>query len=205
MSTAMRPWKLRLQHLIACNCDWGCPCIYESRPTPGYCEGVVAWRVLEGAIEGVDLGGAMWVTAVRWPGAIHEGKGQATVFIDESVAVAQRPLVEALATGRAGGPLKVFMGTCDAGIDVRAGKITWNFEGKLSSIRVEAAVDIDFEAIRNPITGEEHFVSVDLATGLMNQREDFYSARELKVGAGGIQFEYEGRHAATSLAQWTGP
>jgi len=39
----------------------------------------------------------------------------------------------------------------------------------------------------------------------MNQREDFYSARELKVGADGIQSEYTGRHTATSTAQWTGP
>jgi hypothetical protein len=204
MATTMGPWKLKLEHVIACNCDWGCPCIYESKPTPGYCEGVIAWRVLEGAIEGIDLSGATWVTAVKWPGAIHEGKGRATVFIDESVAVERRPLVEALATGRAGGPLKAFMGTCDAGIDVRSGKITWNFDGKRSSIRVEGAVDLDLEAIRNPVTGEEHFVSVDLATGLMNQREDFYSARELKVGADGMQFEYTGRHAATSTARWTG-
>ncbi len=201
----MDSWKLKLEHVVACNCDWGCPCIYESRPTPGYCEGVVAWKVLEGGIEGVDLSGATWVTAVKWPGAIHEGKGRATVYIDEPVTAQQRPLLEALATGRAGGPLKAFMGTCDAGIDVRSGRVSWKFDGKQSSLRVEGVVAIDLEAIRNPVTGEEHFVSVDLATGLMNQREDFYSARQLKVGADQIQFEYTGRHAATSVAQWTGP
>jgi len=205
MATTMTKWALTVEHVIACNCDWGCPCIYESRPTPGYCEGVVAWRVLEGAIEGIDLSGANWVTAVKWPGAIHEAGGRATVFIDESVTPAQRSLVEALATGQAGGPLKIFMGTCDAGIEVRSGKVIWNFQGKTSSVRVEGAIAVDLEAIRNPVTGEEHFVSVDLATGLMNQREDFFSARELKVGADGIRFEYTGRHAATSVAKWTGP
>jgi hypothetical protein len=196
-------WTLTVEHLIACNCDWGCPCIYQSKPTPGFCEGIVSWRVLEGAIGGVDLAGAIWVTAVKWPGAIHEGDGRATVFIDEKTTAEQRPVIEELATGRAGGPLKFFMGTCDAGIDVRSANVGWTFEGKKSSIRINGVIDVDLEAIRNPVTGEEHFVSVDLATGLMNQREDVYSARVLRVRADGIQFDYTGRHAATSVARWT--
>ena len=201
----MKPWKLKLEHLIACNCDWGCPCIYESRPTPGYCEGLVAWKVLEGSIEGIDLSGARWATAVKWPGAIHEMNGRAAVFIDGSTTADQRPLVEALATGRAGGPLKAFMGTCNAGIEVRSGNVSWNFDGKQSSLRVDGIATLELEAILNPVTREEHFVGVDLATGLMNQREDFFSSRELTVNADGIQFHYSGRHAATSVARWSGP
>jgi hypothetical protein len=201
----MGKWKLKLEHLIACNCDWGCPCIYESRPTPGFCEGVVGWKVLEGSIEDVDLRGATWVSVVKWPRAIHELNGRAVVFIDKSVSAEQRPHVEALATGRAGGPLKDFMGTCNAGIEVRSGKVKWTFDGKHSSFGVDDAVDVELEAILNPVTGDEHFVSVDLATGLMNQREDFYSARQIAVKAPGISFEYSGRHAATSVARWTGP
>jgi hypothetical protein len=200
-----KPWELTLEHMIACNCDWGCPCIYESRPTPGYCEGVVAWRVREGSMDGVDLSGATWVTALKWPGAIHEGSGQAVVFLDEAMTEEQRPLVEALATGQAGGPLAIFMGTCDAGIQTRPGKVTWNFAGKDGSFHVAGAVALDLEAIRNPVTGDEHYVSVELPTGLLNQREDFHSSRELRVATEGIAFEYSGRHAATSLARWTGP
>ncbi len=55
------------------------------------------------------------------------------------------------------------------------------------------------------MTGDEHFVSIDLLTGLMNQREDVYSSAQLKASADGIDFEYSGRHAATSVARWTGP
>lgn len=191
--------------MIACNCNWGCPCIYESPPTTGDCEAVLAWKVLEGSIEGVDLSGAAWAAAIKWPGAIHEGKGQAVVFIDQSASDDQRPLVEALATGQAGGPLKAFMGTCDAGIKVRSGKVTCKFDGKRTALEVEGSIALQMEAIRNPVSGEEHFVSVDLATGMLNQREDFFSSRELTVNADGIHFHYSGRHAATSVARWTGP
>jgi hypothetical protein len=166
---------------------------------------VVAWRVRQGSINGVDLSGVTWVTVIKWPGAIHEGRGQAVVFIDENVSPQQLPIVEALAAGRAGGPLEVFMGTCDAGIETRTGRVGWNFNGKDSSFTVEGAVTLELEAVRNPVTGEEHFVSVDLATGLMNQREDFYSSQQLTATADGIAFEYSGRHAATSVARWRGP
>ena len=201
----MDSWKLILEHLIGCNCDWGCPCNYESRPTPGYCEGLVAWKVVDGSIDGVGMSGGKWATAIKWPGAIHEGNGRAVVFIDESATADQKPLLEALATGKAGGPLRFFMGTCTAGIEVRTGKITWHFEGKRSSVSVEGSMELQMEAILNPVTNEEHFVSLDLATGLMNQREDFFSSRELTANADGISFNYKGRHAASSVARWTGP
>jgi hypothetical protein len=201
----MDNWKLTLEHLIACNCDWGCPCIYEARPTAGYCEGLVAWKVLEGSIEGIDLSGGKWATAVKWPGAIHEMNGRAVVFVDDSATADQKPLIEALATGQAGGPLKTFMGTCTGGIDVRSGKVTWHFDGKRSSLTVEGSIALQMEAVLNPVTRDEHFVSVDLATGLMNQREDFFSSHDLTVNADGIKFNYSGRHAATSMARWTGP
>jgi hypothetical protein len=40
---------------------------------------------------------------------------------------------------------------------------------------------------------------------MLNQREDVYSSAQLKASADGIAFEYSGRHAATSVARWTGP
>jgi hypothetical protein len=201
----MDSWNLTLEHLTACNCAWGCPCAFEARPTPGYCEGLVAWNVLDGSIDGTDLKGAKWATAVKWPGAIHEMNGRAVVFIDDSATADQKPLIEALATGRAGGPMKAFMGTCTAAIEVRSGKVTWHFDGKQSSLQVDDSMALQMEAILNPVTGKEHFVSLDLATGLMNQREDFFSGRNLTVNADGIKFNYSGRHAATSVARWTGP
>jgi hypothetical protein len=202
---SMSQWKLKVEHVIACNCDWGCPCIYEARPTPGFCEGIVAWRVREGAVDDVDLAGASWVAVIHWPGAIHEGDGRAIVFVDDSISKDQQRVIEKLATGGAGGPIATFMGTCEAGIEVRLSKVRFHFDGKNTSIEVEGSVACDLEAIRNPVTNEEHLVSVDLATGMLNQREDFYSARNLQVTDGGIGFEYSGRHAATSVAEWSGP
>ena len=68
-----------MEHLVACNCDWGCPCAFEARPTTGHCEGAVAHRIVAGKYGDVTLDGLKWVLLVRWPGAIHEGSGRGIV------------------------------------------------------------------------------------------------------------------------------
>lgn len=35
----MTGWNLRGTVLIACNCDYGCPCNFNALPTKGHCEG----------------------------------------------------------------------------------------------------------------------------------------------------------------------
>jgi hypothetical protein len=41
-------WRLRGTVLIACNCDYGCPCNFNALPTYGKCEGQWTWHVEEG-------------------------------------------------------------------------------------------------------------------------------------------------------------
>ena len=31
-------WKLQVEQLMACNCNWGCPCSFDAPPTYGRCE-----------------------------------------------------------------------------------------------------------------------------------------------------------------------
>jgi hypothetical protein len=34
-------WKIHAYYLDACNCDWGCPCQFNAKPTQGYCDGLI--------------------------------------------------------------------------------------------------------------------------------------------------------------------
>jgi hypothetical protein len=38
-------WALRGTVMIACNCDYGCPCNVNGRPTNGDCEGGWTWHI----------------------------------------------------------------------------------------------------------------------------------------------------------------
>ena len=39
-------WRLKGDWWDMCNCNIGCPCVFSSPPTLGYCEGVLTWLVL---------------------------------------------------------------------------------------------------------------------------------------------------------------
>ena len=198
-------WTLEVEHAMGCNCNWGCPCSYQSPPTYGTCEAALVYRIRDGKYGDVPLNGLCWLTAAAWPGPLHELNGRAVVFIDERADEAQRGALTEIATGRAGGPIGLFMGTVTAGIEVRIAKIKFDANGKNSSFSVESHVKVEFEPIRNPVTGEEHHVSTLLHTGMLNKQEDHYSVRALDVDADGITFSYRGRNAFTSLATWQGP
>ena len=53
----MAGWGLNGNVLIACNCDWGCPCNFNARPSHGHCEGGWIWVIEKGHVDDVRLDG----------------------------------------------------------------------------------------------------------------------------------------------------
>jgi hypothetical protein len=76
-------WSIQGPHFVNCNCDYGCPCQFNARPTDGTCRAVVAWRIDEGHFGNVRLDGLLAVNTYGWPGPIHEGNGSMQSVIDE--------------------------------------------------------------------------------------------------------------------------
>jgi len=66
-------WTLKGTVLIACNCDFGCPCNFNALPSKGNCEGGWTWHVEEGRFGDTTLDGLNFSIFVNWPGAIHQG------------------------------------------------------------------------------------------------------------------------------------
>jgi hypothetical protein len=198
-------WKLKVEHLMACNCNWGCPCSFESPPTYGTCEAALAYRVVEGKYGDMALNELTWALVAIWPGPLHEGNGRGIVYLDERAGAQEREALEAIATGRAGGPIGIFMSTVTAGVEVRTASIQFREDGKRSSFRVADVVKVQFGPIRNPVTGEEHIASALLPSGLLTKREDYYSADTFSVQADEMRFEYPGRNALAFTHTWHGP
>jgi hypothetical protein len=104
-------WTLKGTLMIACNCDYGCPCNVNGRPTTGKCEGGWTWHIESGSYGTTVLDELNFSIFADWPGAIHEGGGQAISFIDERADDSQRRALTELAQGRAGGPWGLFANT----------------------------------------------------------------------------------------------
>src|SRR5215217_3063887 len=76
-------WKVHAYFLDACNCDWGCPCQFNAKPTHGNCEGVAGYHIVTGSYgTNVKLDGLNMALIASWPGPIHEGHGKASYYID---------------------------------------------------------------------------------------------------------------------------
>ena len=107
----MSAWNLAGRVVIACNCDLGCPCNFNARPSHGKCEGGWIWSIDNGTIDGVSVDSLGVALYADWPGAIHEGGGRAVAYLDDRADERQRAALTRLLRGEVGGPWAIFSKT----------------------------------------------------------------------------------------------
>jgi hypothetical protein len=66
----MIDWFISGPSYGSCNCDYGCPCQFESKPTLGHCRGFEAAEILQGHFGATKLDGLRFVLLYAWPGPI---------------------------------------------------------------------------------------------------------------------------------------
>src|SRR4030095_14924091 len=94
-------WYIEGVEFSNCNCDYACPCQFESRrPTYGDCRGFAAVLIDKGHFGEVVLDGLGAALLYAWPGPVYEGNGECQAVIDERADGRQR---DALATVLYGG------------------------------------------------------------------------------------------------------
>ncbi|HEY5606295.1 MAG TPA: DUF1326 domain-containing protein [Thermoplasmata archaeon] len=103
-------WKLDGDWINSCNCDSGCPCLFYSDPTRGFCEALDAFHIRKGKYGDVTLDGLTAVVASRSPGNFWKGNWTAAVYFDERAKPKQREALETLFSGKAGGALAMIAG-----------------------------------------------------------------------------------------------
>lgn len=102
--TAPPDWRIVGDWWDLCNCAIGCPCVFGSNPTLGYCEGVLTWLIRDGSYGTTPLGGNLAVVLVaHWAGNVLEKNREFGFLIDERADPAQREALTNIFTGQAGG------------------------------------------------------------------------------------------------------
>lgn len=196
-------WQLEGTIVIACNCDFGCPCNFNAPPTHGDCEGGWVWLVERGRWGEVDLAGVAFSLFADWPGAIHEGGGRAVAFLDDRLEDAQRVALTELVLGRAGGPWGLFIGTYELEGPV-AVRHEIEIAGPRTRVRVGSVVELSTEPIRNPVSGAEVSSTVLLPSGLVTHEASMLASSTFRVEAG-VAYDHSGRYAALGAFAYRGP
>lgn len=204
-ATAALKWMMKGQVVIACNCDYGCPCNVNGRPTTGKCEGGWTWSIEKGAFGDVVLDGLAIGQYAKWPAAIHEGDGVAVSLIDERASHSQREALATLLDGQAGGPWAIFRGTYRELHGPRFVRYAVDTATKLPKVVADGAVDVEMKFILNPVTGDTIHPSLVLPEGLMLKEAQLTATARFNVQDEHVMFDHSGRYGASGFFQYFGP
>ena len=82
----MANWNFEGKEFASCNCAYGCPCQFNALPTHGNCKAFQAIHIEKGQHGSTSLDGLRTVALFAWPGAVHEGNGEAQLIIEVECA-----------------------------------------------------------------------------------------------------------------------
>lgn len=189
-------WRLRGKGYEFCNCQPGCTCNFSGFPTSpdGSCKAAVATRVVEGHCGGVDLGGIDAVAIIDWPKAIHDGNGKAIFVVPPEVTEEQLGCMAQIFTGQLGGLPWSILGTTFEIAGVVRAPVNIEDNGIHSGFSIPGVGSASGNTLKNPVTGEEHLVAIDLDTGFIWKRGE--------CGQGSFDVEAEGVHLNFEDSNW---
>lgn len=190
----MASWQLNGNVLIACNCDFGCPCNFNARPSKGHCEGGWIWVIEQGHVDDVRLDGLGLAVFADWPAAIHEGGGQAACYVDERADAPQRSALTRVLRGELGGPWGIFIKTYELAAPQPAG-FDVTMADHESRATIGQVAELELQTIRNPVTQAEVHPEVVLPEGLVIKRGGMAASKVFRV-QGGVGFDHSGQYAA---------
>lgn len=206
MTAAATRWRMAGEEVGSCNCAWGCPCQFNALPTHGRCEAFVAWEVRAGAYGDVGLDGVRFAQVYHWPGPIHEGNGTRQLLLDERCTPTQRKAVEAITGGGVGGTyFEIFAAVCPNVLEPIVAPITLEVdrERRVAHIWVADLAETRCVPIRNPVTGEEHRVRIDLPNGFEYKQAEMGNTVHLRVRIGDrLAFEHRNTYAQLNAFDW---
>jgi hypothetical protein len=205
MNDQQPTWKINGTVLIACNCDYGCPCNFNARPSRGKCEGGWTWHVERGSFDGVSLDGLNFSVYANWPGAIHEGNGEAVILVDERANDRQRQAIATLVGGTVGGPWGVLAWTWSTRVQ---GPLPVPYELQLDGIasRMKAGnvVELESTLIKNPVSGKDAHPRMILPEGLIVKEADLGCSKVFRIGEG-VPMNHSGQHTAVGRFEYAFP
>jgi hypothetical protein len=200
------PWKITADYFENCNCNVVCPCIAtpDSRAEFERCVVPLVSRIVEGELDGVRLDGLAFVILVDSPQVMSEGNWRVGYYLDERAMGEQRPALEAIVTGEAGGPPAFIASIRGEHLGVKWVPIEFEGEGRRWKARVPGLLDFDVEGVVTTEGGEtvtldniSHPMAVNSRLPLARSSKGVMSDSDF-----GLVFDNTGRNAHYNRYSW---
>ena len=164
-------WAIHGREFANCNCSYGCPCQFNALPTYGNCFAVVGIEIDEGYHGDTRLDGLRLAGIFRYPGAVHEGNGEAVPIVDRRANAAQRNALLRIMSGQDTKPgatmFQVYASMLSKAYDPVFADIEFevDIDKRRARLKVPDYIDQRGEPILNPVTGNEHRVRIEPVGG----------------------------------------
>lgn len=155
----MTPWELKGRELVNCTCEYGCNCQFNALPDKGHCHAVAGIQIDQGHYGDIRLDALRIAAVFKWPGAIHEGNGEAIAFVDEAASDEQRGALLKIMTGQDTAPFATMFAVYASTVTTMHPpvftpiELELDVDGRQGRIFVKDYIETTGEPIRNKVSG----------------------------------------------------
>jgi len=187
-------WKIKGKEFANCNCSYGCPCQFNALPTHGFCQAVVGFQIDEGHFGAVKLDGLRGAGIYSWPGPVHLGNGTMQLIVDPSADQKQRDallkIMRAEETDQMATMWWVYTAMCSSKLEPIFEAIDFqvDVDARRGKLNIPGLVESVGEPIKNPVTGQDHRVRIDMPNGFEYRLAEIGSGRTTTWGKVKLQF-----------------
>lgn len=191
----MTYWEFSGRELVNCNCEYGCNCQFNALPDKGHCQAVAGIQIDEGHHGDTRLDGLRIAAIFKWPGAVHEGNGEAIAFVDKRADEKQRDALLRIMTGQDTDPMAtmfaVYASTLTKLHDPVFTDIAFevDVDGRRGRLSIDGYVEMTGEPIRNKVTGAEARAQIVLPNGFEYAVADIGSASS-RTSGGPVEVDF---------------
>ena len=142
-------WKLEGTYFETCSCEVVCPCTASLSlgADYDYCRVTLVFNVVEGAVDGTDVGGLKVVAIADTPKVMTDGNWRLGVFIDAAASDEQAEKLGAVFSGQLGGPMEALGPLVSESLGVERATIEVREDGLRHSVKIGDAIDFEIEDV----------------------------------------------------------
>lgn len=182
--------------LEVCTCNILCPCWVGEDPDSGKCDGVLAWHVDKGSIDGTDVAGHSVVILAHIPGNILKGNWTVRVYVDDGATAQQKDALLNVWTGKLGGPMADLAKLVGTVVAVEQVPITFEVKGVNGNLRVGSAITADLTPFQGA-TGQPTAMHDTIFTTIPGSPAYVGKASKYQVNAPDFNINLSGHNAVS--------
>jgi hypothetical protein len=103
------------------------------------------------------------------------------------------------------GPFAIFAPTFEYVLEPQNGDIDKTTEGKKSSFSVPGVMDVQVESFKNPVTGEEQEIKIQLPKGFIFKMADAAKTMLMRISTPNMNFDHSGQNAFFAQVEYREP